>query len=120
MTCINRVMALGAILVGAAIGLATPASAAPPPDGNYVGTVTETSDPGQARVGNTTTMHLSPCGDGCVHMQGSNWAADLHPEGAVWSGPTSSGDHVWFDENTLAGGMDWSNGVHLKTQMKRV
>lgn len=115
----HRLMASAAVLACTAIGSAGPAWAVPPADGDYVGTVTESSDPGQARVGNTTNMHLSSCGDGCIHLQGRGWTADTHPEGVVWSGPTSGGDHVWFDENTLAGGMDWSNGVHLKTQMKR-
>jgi hypothetical protein len=115
----NRVLASAAVLAGAAVGLACPASAAPPLDGNYVGTVTGSSNPGKASVGNTAPMHLSSCGDGCIHLQGKGWTADVHPEGPIWSGPTSGGDNVWFDENTLAGGMDWSDGTHLKTQMRQ-
>jgi hypothetical protein len=119
MIAANRFVASAVILAGAAIGLAGPASAAPPPDGNYIGTVTSTSNPDKVRVGNTATMHLSSCGDGCIHLQGDGWTADVHPQGTVWSGPTSQGDNVWFDENTLAGGMDWSDGTHFQTQMRQ-
>jgi hypothetical protein len=115
----NRVLASAAVLAGAAIGLACPASAAPPPDGNYVGTVTDSSNPGKASVGNAESMHLSSCGDGCIRLQGRGWSADLHSQGQIWSGPTSGGDNVWLDENTLAGGMDWTDGTHLKTQLRQ-
>ena len=58
-------------------------------------------------------------GNPCIRLQGRGWSADLHPQGQVWSGPTSGGDNVWLDENTLAGGMDWTDGTHLKTQIRR-
>jgi hypothetical protein len=119
MICARRAMASAVILACSMIGLAGPASATPPPDGNYTGTVTESSDPGKASVGNTANMRLSSCGEGCIRMQGKGWTAATHPQGPVWSGTTSGGDNVWFDENTLAGGMDWSDGTHLKTQMRR-
>ena len=115
----HRVVASALVLAGAAVGLAGPASAAPPPDGNYIGTVTESSNSRLVSVGNTARVHLSSCGDGCMHMQGDGWTADIHPQGAVWSGPASNGNTVWFDENTLAGGEDWQNGTHLKTQLRR-
>ncbi len=115
----NRLLASAVVVAGAAVVLSCPASAAPPPDGKYLGTVTESSDPGKASVGNTAAMFLSSCGEGCIHMLGKGWTADTHAQGPVWSGTTSGGDNVWFDENTLAGGMDWTDGTHLKTQMRR-
>ncbi len=108
-------MALAAGVIGAAI----PASATPPPDGNYEGTVTDTGGSAGVRLGNKERMHLSSCGDGCIHIRGRRWSAEIHPQGGVWSGPASTGDNVWFDEETLAGGVDGLDGTHIKTQMSR-
>jgi hypothetical protein len=116
----HRVVVSAAVLAGAAIGFAFPASATPPPDGNYIATVTGSSNPGKAHAGNALTMNLSSCGDGCIHIQGEGWTVDVHPQGTVWSGRADVGANVWFDENTLAGGMDSTDGVNIKTQMRRV
>src|SRR4051812_10687704 len=64
MITINRGLVAGVVLAGAALGLASPASAGPP-SGSYLGTVTEARGEG-AQVGGTLTLALNPCGPDCV------------------------------------------------------
>ncbi|WIM89237.1 hypothetical protein PT015_07265 [Candidatus Mycobacterium wuenschmannii] len=111
-------MAAAVALIGPAIGLATTASAAPPPDGAYVLTVTGSTNPAKASVGSWLDMNLSSCGESCVHADGDVGPVDLHPQGSMWSGTWGRGAKVWFDENSLAGGIDSADGVHVDTQMR--
>lgn len=114
------VFASVAVLAAAGISQAGPATATPPPDGDYVGTVVENGGAAKFDVGNKSYMRLSSCGPDCIHMQGRGWGADLHPEGNIWSGVNNYGDTMWFEEGTLAGGVDMpGEGVHLKVQMEK-
>jgi hypothetical protein len=87
---ITRRVAAAAVLAGAAVGLASPASAEPP-SGNYTATVTAVNDPMAAEMlmGQTNPATLTPCGSDCTHMVlgEKRFESDLRQQGDTWSGP---------------------------------
>jgi hypothetical protein len=83
-------MAVLAVLAGAAVGLAGPASAAGL-SGTYTATVTEASGsvgPAPISPGQNVTWLLSECGPDCTHSQSPVGKAqvDLHLQGNSWVG----------------------------------
>jgi hypothetical protein len=78
---IKRGMAVGVVLAGAAVGLASPASA-DPLSGSYTETATGGSFPGLIR-----TFIATACGADCAHLEwNTGTAGDLHPQGNTWTG----------------------------------
>jgi hypothetical protein len=78
---IARRLAVGVVLAGAAVGLASPASA-DQLNGSYSGTLID----GTGRVLNQkpVSLNFSPCGPDCTHMRTPSHDLDLHPQGDVW------------------------------------
>jgi hypothetical protein len=61
---------------------------AKPLEGNYTATVT---DGGQrATAGSTKPVVFTPCGPACTRMEMPPGTADLHLQGAMWSGTYST------------------------------
>jgi hypothetical protein len=85
-------VAATAVLAGAALGLAGPASAESP-NGMYTATITQSNPPGEAQVGDTMTVMLNPCGPDCTTLLSSSstgWVGDLRLQGDTWAGPVSN------------------------------
>ncbi|WNG94989.1 hypothetical protein [Mycobacterium sp. ITM-2016-00318] len=83
MITITRGLAVGAVLAGAAVGLAGPASAEPTA-GNYTATII---DPGDSNKTGSTTWNLASCGPDCFNVNDTSktlW--QLHRQGTVWTG----------------------------------
>jgi hypothetical protein len=95
---IIRMLGVGAVLVGAAIGLAGTASAELT-DGTY--RLTYLANPGPE----PRTVVVASCGDGCRHLQivGPYNAVEYHLQGDTWTAPSSDGHPKTIDNNTLAG-----------------
>jgi hypothetical protein len=94
---ITRFAILAAVVAGAAVGLASPASAELT-DGTYE--MTYLKDPAPP-----DTVVVTSCGAGCKHVQisGPYAAVDYHLEGNTWTAPSSDGQAKAIDNNTLAG-----------------
>ena len=95
---ITRRLAVGVVLAGAAVGLASPASAEPP-SGNYTATVTTGNPAIDLNIGDTVPVTFTPCGSDCTHLQLGEieaFQSDLHLQGDAWTGTrtTNTGDHV--------------------------
>jgi hypothetical protein len=98
---ITRKLAVGAVLVGAAIGLAGTASA-DPLSGNYTGTVTDGG--GHYREGKTATWTFTPCGPDCTRLGGptATEPLELHLQGDTWTGNNpGSSCTTTIDNNSL-------------------
>ena len=93
-----RGLAVGAGLVGCAIGLAGPASAELT-DGTYE--MTYLANPGPP----PRTIVITSCGDGCKHTQivGPYEATEYHLQGNTWTAPAPDGFPRTIDNDTLAG-----------------
>jgi hypothetical protein len=97
---ITRGVAAVAVLAGAAIGLASPASA-DPVDGPYTATMLDGG--GIKENGSTTTFTLTSCGPDCINMNTGSAAFDLHRQGNLWT--ATFGDEgpqpcTWTLDNT--------------------
>jgi hypothetical protein len=101
-----RGLAVGAVLAGCAIGLASPASAELT-DGTYE--LTYQGDPAPRN------LIVTSCGDGCKHGQivgaADPGGVDFHLQGNAWIAD-SAGTVVTIDNNTL-GGSSGSNPFSL-------
>lgn len=104
---LTRNLAVGAVLVGAAVGLASPASAELT-DGTYQ--LTYQGDPAPRN------LIVTSCGDGCKHGQivgaADAGGVDFHLQGSTWTADSSAGTVVTIDNNTL-GGSSGSNPFSL-------
>ncbi len=88
MRTITRGLATGIVLAGAAVGLASPASA-DPVDGSYTATMLDGG--GVKKDGSTTTFTLTSCGPDCINLNtGSGSPFDLRRQGNVWVGPVET------------------------------
>jgi hypothetical protein len=98
MIIIARGLAAGAVLAGAAVGLASPASAEPP-SGEYTATVI---DGLKLSAGKSEPATLTQCGADCTHLQLGQIGSDLHPQGDSWSGAFNAGygDCTFTVDNT--------------------
>jgi hypothetical protein len=68
-------LATAAIVIGAAVDVASPAQAADDFSGTYLHTA----------PGLQSTWVVTPCGQDCAHVADSfGWSADAHPFGGVW------------------------------------
>ena len=85
---ITRGMAVGVVLAGAALGLASPASA-DPLSGSYNSTVTDGG--GMLVPGSKSIAVLTPCGADCTHIKKGEIESDLHPQGPTWNGTFAGG-----------------------------
>jgi hypothetical protein len=105
-----RGLAATAMFAGLALGLATPASAAPVMSGHYIVTVTNTT------TGQTTTddWNFTPCGDGCASIKpwgqarlaNGQWTMDTTNNAVCRNDTTvfqAEDAHYVWDPNTLAG-----------------
>jgi hypothetical protein len=92
-------------MAGAAVGLASPASAELT-DGTYTLTYSEPSSPPP------TTVVFTPCGDGCKRFQipGAVEATEYHLQGNTWTAASKYDNYpVTIDNNTLAGSASGHN-----------
>ncbi|WP_123026265.1 hypothetical protein [Mycolicibacterium stellerae] len=74
-------LAAGAVLAGAAIGFAGPASAEPL-TGSYNGTLIDGA--GQVLNPDPVGLTFSACGPDCTHMTTPSQEIDLHLQGGAW------------------------------------
>jgi hypothetical protein len=113
---IVRGFATPAFLAGLALGLATPAAAAPVMNGHYI--ETETNSAGQSTTDN---WNFTPCGDGCANITGGGpqpgplgqarivngqWAVDITSNVDCGDGRhirNAGVTHYTWDPNTLGG-----------------
>lgn len=97
-----RGLAAGVLLAGAAVGLASPASA-DPTAGEYTATII---DPGATQEKGPWRWSLLPCGQDCVHLAaGSGPGWDLHRQGNVWTGTDAANFTVILDNDSLVATM---------------
>jgi hypothetical protein len=91
----SAAFAVSGVVLGAALGLAGPASAEPPA-GNYTATVIDGG--GVIKSGVTKDATLTPCGPDCTHISVATFQCDLHLQGATYDGacPSSSGGMMTF------------------------
>jgi hypothetical protein len=92
MEMIVRIVGIAAVLAGATLGLASPASAVAP-SGTYTATVTEASGtvgPAPIDVGATVTWALTPCGPDCARLEvnppNPHPQMELRLQGNSWAG----------------------------------
>jgi|SRR6185312_8043775 hypothetical protein len=101
MITITRGLAVGAVLAGAAIGLAGPASA-DPTAGPYTATII---DPGASNKAGSVNWSLEPCGPDCFRLLGvqANPLYELRRQGNVWAGSSlsGSGNSATLDNDSL-------------------
>jgi hypothetical protein len=103
MTRTTRGLAVGALLAGAGIGLASPAWAELTP-GQYTGTMLDAGASGK-RVGATVPYEAAPCGPDCMIVNGT----ELRRQGNTWTGNGSSSQIV-LDNDTLVFTIHWADG----------
>jgi hypothetical protein len=94
----TRGLAVSVALAGAAVGLASPASAELT-DGTYQ--MAYLANPGPAPI----TVVFTPCGDGCKSSKvvGPYEAQEFHLQGDTWTAPRPNGSIETIDNNTLTG-----------------
>jgi hypothetical protein len=93
----TRDLAVGILVAGAAVGLASPASAEP--IGSYTATVTTGNPTIDLKVGDVVAVSFTPCGPGCAHLQigrQDSFQSDLRLHGEKWVGSraSSTGEHI--------------------------
>jgi hypothetical protein len=99
MKVLTRGLAVAAVLSGAAVGLASPASAEPP-SGSYTATMIDAGQSGK-QVGSTTIWTMSTCGPDCTHVQTTSAGGhDFHLQDNTWIQADSSGDCKATIDNT--------------------
>jgi hypothetical protein len=115
MRAIPRGMAIGAVLVGAAVGLASPASAQLS-EGSYTWTITAGGP-----VGLDSHWVLTSCGQDCITVQFSNGdTMDVHLQGNAWTGIKSNpGCAFTIENNSLAGRENCPDGTTTQFQLAK-
>jgi hypothetical protein len=108
---ITRRLAVCGVLLGAAIGWASPASAEAL-SGSYTRTIIDGG--GLFRNGATDEESFTPCGPDCTHMQiaGNEGGHDFHLQGNNWVN-TDAGYICTFDKDSLQGTLDSPKGRHI-------
>ena len=111
MITIIRGLAVGVVVAGAAVGLASPASA-DLHSGSYTATVTNGG--GRVRPGVTHLWTLTSCGSGCLHIHGDDpvWDKDIHLQGNTWT-PADNGFTI--DNDSLVESETF-NGANIQWQ----
>jgi hypothetical protein len=104
----------GVFFAGAAIGLASSASAQLT-EGSYTWTTT-----GGGFAGVHSAWVLSSCGQDCLTVRFSNGdTMDLHLQGNAWTGANSKGCTYSLDNNSLAGHDDCPGGAAYDWQLTK-
>ena len=113
MMTITRGLLAGVALVGAAVGLAGPASAQLDP-GTYTATATD-----GLFAGAQTRWVVTSCGEDCLTVLLSNGKiVDFHPQGNNWIG--SDPQCVWtVDNNSLVYGAVCGGGDPMNFQLSK-
>ena len=96
-----RIAALAAVMAGAAVGLAAPASAE-----LLDGTYQRTGDGPAGSQFSEATVVVTSCGAGCKSLAGtlrSDEVVQLHLEGKTWTGTNSLHDVLTVDNDSLTG-----------------
>jgi hypothetical protein len=97
-----RIATLAAVMAGAAVGLASPASA-----DLLDGTYDRTGDgPAGSVLAGPRTVVFTSCGTGCKNMAGSlltDEVIQFHLDGKTWTGTDSSHDELTIDNVSLTG-----------------
>lgn len=96
-----KVAELAAVMVGAAVGLAAPASA-DLVDGNYQ----RTGDGPGGNFQGTLPVVITSCGNGCKSLAGTltnGEVVQLHLQGQTWTGTNSLNDVLTIDNVSLTG-----------------
>jgi hypothetical protein len=125
MITIARGLAVGVVVTGAALGMASPTSAAPP-TGSFVASVTESRGDIAAPVGSTLTLTLISCGPACVTVgtpkSRAPWQSDLHLQGNTYTGtrttPNGSNCALTLDSNATNFAQDCGD-VYMRYQLSR-
>ena len=116
-----RLAAPAALALGAALGLAGPASA-DLNDGTYTMTITASN---QFKVGQTQTWNVGSCGPDCRHAEvaGGDTPYDFHLAGNSWTAGQPSGQAHGFtttvDNSSLAGTFTFDDGASYNYQLKK-
>ncbi len=106
---IVRIASLAAVMAGAAVGWASPASAA-----LVDGTYQRTGDGPAGSVFAEATVVVTSCGAGCKNLAGTlknDEVVQLHLEGTTWTGTNSFHDVLTVDNDALTGS---ETGAFLK------
>jgi hypothetical protein len=104
-----RIASLAAMMAGAAVGLASPASAA-----LLDGTYERTGDGPAGSMFAEATVVVTSCGTGCKNLAGtlkSDEVVQLHLQGTTWTGTNSLHDVLTVDNDSLTGS---ETGAFLK------
>ena len=94
-----RAIAVGAVFAGAAVGLASPASAEPL-SGSYNATMIEPGASG-GEVGLAAHFLFTPCGPDCTGAQSEFGTSELHPQGDAWTGSSPGSPCTWTIDSSL-------------------
>jgi hypothetical protein len=109
MMAIARGVAVGVALAGAAIGVASPASAELG-EGSYA--INSTGGGGGMQI--HSQWVVTPCGQDCLTVRFSNGeSTDFHLEGNTWTGINAAGCTWTVDNNSLAGRNSCSVPIQL-------
>jgi hypothetical protein len=113
----TRIAAVAAVIAGAAVGLAGPASAAEPLSGNYRQTTTNSS---KFPPGSFMPRVFTPCGPDCTRdVTNPNYNNDFHLRGSTWVSDGGGGGQDSFDANSLAGRYVSDSGWYVNYQLTR-
>lgn len=97
----TRIAALAAVMAGAAVGLASPASAE-----LLDGTYEQTGDgPAGSVLGGVRTVTITSCGAGCKNLAGADLSNRVHEyrlEGNTWTA-RDAGEVYTIDNGSLTG-----------------
>ena len=108
----KQIAAVAAVIAGAAVGLAGPASA-DPASGNYTGTMVDGG--GRYEVGDSKPWTINPCGPDCISAgTAGSPQHQLHRQGNLWIG-----DYETLDENTLIVSFHPPSGEHFAIQLTK-
>jgi hypothetical protein len=110
MITFTRALAVGVVFAGAAVGLASPASAEPL-SGSFLATITDVNPAwDKAGPGDAMDVTLVPCGADCTTFAAPHvphpWSTDLHLQGTSWTGTQPDNGYgtcpIALDNNTRA------------------
>jgi hypothetical protein len=96
-----RIATLATVLAGAAVGLASPASAE-----LIDGTYQRTGDGSAGSTFSEKTIVVTSCGAGCENLAQtllSDEVVQMHLDGKTWTGTNSFGDALTIDNDSLTG-----------------
>jgi hypothetical protein len=114
MMAIARAVAVGVVLAGAAIGVASLASAELG-EGSYA----VNSTGGGGGMGIHSQWVVTPCGQGCLTVRFSNGeTTDFHLQGNTWTGANAAGC-IWTVDNNSLAGLDHCPAISIDVQLTK-